>query len=1035
MALSSTLQVVTCLAVLLVGSGASYADLLRSFTFLHEGNLSGSTRHLNLRAATAYVECENCTLANYSWGNSRAQGNAAGNCDWFEFLFQEQPEAAKAPVSLDFLEGVDFPGGDYRQTQEASEAASAQACAASCASEPRCVAFTWAEAIKAPWGNCTTRGPCCFLKDVLPLPTYTPGLTSAHSPRYVAPSMGVRSSIALGGVGTGSFELRGDGSFREWLVDNRYPAGAPKVSLLEGAALVLKVTSAARHRTALLRLGNAGAALPEGVGADFEVKQLRYSGLYPLARLAVEDTNLAVFAFSKVVYGDLDASQAPVVVLSLSGSVEDLARFLGTPVGLDQFHVEFGIIMPAGVTGSYQRSTGNVSHAGTAAECAALCSQASCSWSFNRSSQQCAVDVSQEPPLGGYSADSVSGLMGQLGKKSGERCISFEVAGSHPSAGTVAACTDSAQHRTFLGASVLEVLQRLNSTDSTDSGAPQAPTKQSHVSHMALTASDTLGPHGDLAISVALSWTFPHRFYLSNWTGNYYSKLHPSSQDAAAEVLSQKQGLLENYKALHESYRGVPDFLADSLLNSLTHMRSAWITADKRFRQWEAFDCINVDSVHNDCERHLAYSFYFPESIDSKMYAWAKTQLPNGMIQEQLMCGCQFGVPDKHIDQGCGRIMSDVSSSFAYYLLEALMWRNTTEMVRDLYPAAKKAVQWHITEGASHGGQPTRLVNTYDILAPEKLTYQSYNCVMHLLALKVGSKLAEFMGDTAFQAECDRWVKPAQETMRKALWVDLPANERGLRGYFANGDSDRDTIMADTFYGQVLADTLGLGDLVEPWRLSEHLRVQLAWASNSTKHGMAILAHRIEGTASGWPDGKYNTWQMAPPNHASLWMRRGVRDEATMDQPRRSLGVWRDVERDLWRPAGVSAADGRGYLTSHYGYHMTSWHMINAYTGARADFSRGANSFIAFDADVDSFVDKDKGWPVLFSGVVAVLRPGELTVTLGRLRQAGRLLIKGQPAPLTEESLKRLNRGLIAGEKVAWSTGTRAYPAEIVEIV
>ena len=212
MALSSTLQVVTCLAVLLVGSGASYADLLRSFTFLHEGNLSGSTRHLNLRAATAYVECENCTLANYSWGNSRAQGNAAGNCDWFEFLFQEQPEAAKAPVSLDFLEGVDFPGGDYRQTQEASEAASAQACAASCASEPRCVAFTWAEAIKAPWGNCTTRGPCCFLKDVLPLPTYTPGLTSAHSPRYVAPSMGVRSSIALGGVGTGSFELRGDGS-------------------------------------------------------------------------------------------------------------------------------------------------------------------------------------------------------------------------------------------------------------------------------------------------------------------------------------------------------------------------------------------------------------------------------------------------------------------------------------------------------------------------------------------------------------------------------------------------------------------------------------------------------------------------------------------------------------------------------------------------------------------------------------------------------------------------------------------------------
>ncbi|CAE7179577.1 unnamed protein product, partial [Symbiodinium pilosum] len=131
--------------------------------------------------------------------------------------------------------------------------------------------------------------------------------------------------------------------------------------------------------------------------------------------------------------------------------------------------------------------------------------------------------------------------------------------------------------------------------------------------------------------------------------------------------------------------------------------------------------------------------------------------------------------------------------------------------------------------------------------------YQSYNCVMHLLALRVGSKLAEWMGDKTFQADCDRWVKPAHETMVEALWVDLPDNELGLRGYFANGDSDKDAIMSDTFYGQVLSDTLGLGQLVDPQLMQEHLKVQLAWAGNSTKHGMAILGNRIGGTASGWP--------------------------------------------------------------------------------------------------------------------------------------------------------------------------------------
>lgn len=50
------------------------------------------------------------------------------------------------------------------------------------------------------------------------------------------------------------------------------------------------------------------------------------------------------------------------------------------------------------------------------------------------------------------------------------------------------------------------------------------------------------------------------------------------------------------------------------------------------------------DSVHNDGERHIPYIIIFPNSTINKLYAWAKFQLPNGMIQEQLRCGCQ-GLP------------------------------------------------------------------------------------------------------------------------------------------------------------------------------------------------------------------------------------------------------------------------------------------------------------------------------------------------------------------------------------------------------
>jgi non-lysosomal glucosylceramidase len=84
------------------------------------------------------------------------------------------------------------------------------------------------------------------------------------------------------------------------------------------------------------------------------------------------------------------------------------------------------------------------------------------------------------------------------------------------------------------------------------------------------------------------------------------------------------------------------------------------MTADGRWRQWEAYDCVNIDSVHNDGERHLPYIFFFPETTRIKMAAWAKTAQPDGMIVEQLSTGCTGAVPQ--LDQPAGRRMSDVSS-------------------------------------------------------------------------------------------------------------------------------------------------------------------------------------------------------------------------------------------------------------------------------------------------------------------------------------------------------------------------------------
>mmetsp|Transcript_7283 Transcript_7283/g.20851 ORF Transcript_7283/g.20851 Transcript_7283/m.20851 type:complete len:107 (-) Transcript_7283:1004-1324(-) len=87
-----------------------------------------------------------------------------------------------------------------------------------------------------------------------------------------------------------------------------------------------------------------------------------------------------------------------------------------------------------------------------------------------------------------------------------------------------------------------------------------------------------------------------------------------------------------------------------------------WL-ADGRWRQWESYSCVNVDSVHNDGERHIPYLMLWPDALPSKMRAWAAGAMPDGMIQEQLACGCEGrrcrtlgGRASGRVPRGSGRV-------------------------------------------------------------------------------------------------------------------------------------------------------------------------------------------------------------------------------------------------------------------------------------------------------------------------------------------------------------------------------------------
>ena len=89
----------------------------------------------------------------------------------------------------------------------------------------------------------------------------------------------MRSAVPLGGLGTGSFELRADGTFHEWTIENQSPGGSAKLNkgALDMALLGVRVAHDKKSEAALLRIHP-----PEGYPG---VDSLSYSGAYPVTKL------------------------------------------------------------------------------------------------------------------------------------------------------------------------------------------------------------------------------------------------------------------------------------------------------------------------------------------------------------------------------------------------------------------------------------------------------------------------------------------------------------------------------------------------------------------------------------------------------------------------------------------------------------------------------------------------------------------------------------------------------------------------------
>ena len=440
---------------------------------------------------------------------------------------------------------------------------------------------------------------------------------------WSVPASGMRSAPPLGGLAAGSVELRGDGSLRAWTIENASPAGSTKLDQLDDATFGVLAGGAAK----LLRT-HPPAGL-EGQG----VRSIQFSGSQPFTRLVPADAalpapmQLKLFGRSRWRVGDMAASATPAAAFTLTATNPSASEHLNVSLFFAlPFSLQHGILRD-GNSGAVANAS-----AGAAESCRAACAaNVSCAaWSVGPTCAQhpdSAVPNARNAPAG--VSGVASGISGSWAKGAAHNCATLHRKGTHHAAGDVSLCAAAESAATSVSfASGPDTSSLWEQFSSGGGGRLDGSTLGDHaVGAAAVTM--TLPPGANGSATVALGWYFPHRDFMGETVGNHYVDLVAGSEEAALLLLppaaapagpapgpAPPSGNVAaavadvrdwgKFASALTSSPTMPGWLGDSLLNSLHHYRSAMWLRDGRWRQWESFSCVNVDSVHNDGERHLA---------------------------------------------------------------------------------------------------------------------------------------------------------------------------------------------------------------------------------------------------------------------------------------------------------------------------------------------------------------------------------------------------------------------------------------------
>ena len=510
--------------------------------------------------------------------------------------------------------GYDRPGSDITTVA----AATPTDCSDACCGTAACVSWVHVNTLQSgPQGACAKGGPCCWLKRSAPAESpdnYPGGISNGlvqrpPPPPIVVPPTGVRNAVPLGGLGAGTLELRGDGSFTEITIHSASPAGSAKYPAQTDMLLGVRAGGVARS----LRTAPPPHAAP-GVAA------ITYAGTYPVSRLNITDPALAgagvqaaLYAYHHLKPADSPTSATPAVVFTLTA----------TNTGAAAAPVSLFFSLPFGAMGNCARlgKGGVVVPAEGYAACLGACAAntTGCgAWNYDGGSATCTLLPAAGGMVyaGGATWCGVSGAGWSTGGADGS-FLTLALNGSQPASAGSAAIGDVSLRA--VGGSPLADGASFSLGVSNDPGALFAAFQTAgafapgtnggvtggtfsgvQAAHGAVIVTATIPAGATVSQSIVMAWYFPNRDFYGENIGQFYSTLWASSADVVgAHDAARIQGIVADVAAHAGVWAGGqtshPSWLNDHMVNQFSHFRNFIYSREGIMREHEANDCPDLD--------------------------------------------------------------------------------------------------------------------------------------------------------------------------------------------------------------------------------------------------------------------------------------------------------------------------------------------------------------------------------------------------------------------------------------------------------